>query len=201
MRIFNEEEYDVQLVIFDEVVEHIAKIDRVLRQPIGHLLLVGASGVGKTTLSRFVSWINGLKVFQIKAGRNYSLQNFDEDLREVMKRSGCKLEKITFIFDESNVLSVAFLERMNALLASGEVPGLFEGEEYTSLINTYKEAQGGSKVRDTDEEIYHQFTKNVQRNLHVVFTMNPANPDFSNRTASSPAIFNRCVIDWFGDWS
>ena len=30
--------------------------------------------------------------------------------------------------------------------------------------------------------------------------MNPANPDFSNRTASSPALFNRCVIDWFGDW-
>ncbi len=37
--------------------------------------------------------------------------------------------------------------------------------------------------------------------MHVVFTMNPANPDFSNRAASSPAIFNRCVIDWFGDWS
>lgn len=31
--------------------------------------------------------------------------------------------------------------------------------------------------------------------------MNPANPDFSNRTASSPALFNRCVIDWFGEWS
>ena len=30
--------------------------------------------------------------------------------------------------------------------------------------------------------------------------MNPANPDFYNRTASSPALFNRCVIDWFGDW-
>lgn len=57
-----------------------------------------------------------------------------------MKRAGCHREKITFIFDESNVLSVAFLERMNALLASGEVPGLFEGEEYVSLINTYKEA-------------------------------------------------------------
>lgn len=35
----------------------------------------------------------------------------------------------------------------------------------------------------------------------MVFTMNPCNPDFSNRTASSPALFNRCVIDWFGDWS
>ena len=53
-----------------------------------------------------------------------------------MKRAGCKGEKICFIFDESNVLSPAFLERMNALLASGEVPGLYEGEEYMSLINT-----------------------------------------------------------------
>ena len=165
------------------------------------MLLVGASGVGKTTLSRFVSWINGLKVFQIKAGRNYSLANFDEDLRDVMKRAGCRMEKITFIFDESNVLSVAFMERMNALLASGEIPGLFDGEEYFSLINAYKEAQGGSKARETDDEIYQQFIKNVQKNLHVVFTMNPSSPDFTNRAASSPAIFNRCVIDWFGDWS
>ena len=196
---FSEEEYDVQLVLFDEVLEHIVKIDRVLRQPIGHLLLVGASGVGKTTLSRFVSWANGLRVFQIKAGRNYSLQNFEEDLRTVMKAAGCRMEKTTFIFDESNVLSAAFLERMNALLAAGEVPGLFEGEEYHALISAYKEAQG-NRGRESDEDIYQLFTRNVQRNLHVVFTMNPANPDFSNRTASSPAIFNRCVIDWFGDW-
>ena len=32
----------------------------------GHLLLIGVSGAGKTTLSRFVAWINGLSVFQIK---------------------------------------------------------------------------------------------------------------------------------------
>ena len=76
-----------------------------------------------------------MTVFQIKAGRNYSVYDFDEDLRQVMKRAGCKSEKICFIFDESNVLSSAFLERMNALLASGEVPGLFDGDEYTALIN------------------------------------------------------------------
>ncbi len=118
------------LVVFDSVMDHILRIDRVLRQPLGHLLLVGASGVGKTTLSRFVSWMNNLQVFQIKAGRNYSVYDFDDDLRTVMKRAGCKMEKICFIFDEGNVLSTAFLERMNALLASGEVPGLFDGEEY-----------------------------------------------------------------------
>lgn len=190
------------MVVFDSVIDHILRIDRVLRQPLGHLLLVGSSGVGKTTLSRFVSWMNNLTVFQIKAGRKYSLVDFDVDLREVMKRAGVKGEKITFIFDESNVLSPAFLEKMNALLASGEIPGLFEGEEYMALMSACKEAATKeNKMVDTDDQIYRNFIKNVQRNLHVVFTMNPNNPDFSNRTASSPALFNRCVIDWFGDWS
>lgn len=201
MKVFNEEELNVPLVVFDSVLDHICRIDRVLRQPLGHLLLVGASGTGKTTLTRFVSWMNNLSVFQIKAGRNYSVSDFDDDLRGVMKRAGCKAEKICFIFDESNVLSTAFLERMNALLASGEVPGLFDGEEYMALMGQCKEsAQREGKLMDTEEELYRNFIYNVQRNLHVVFTMNPANPDFSNRAASSPALFNRCVIDWFGDW-
>ena len=202
LKIFYEEELNVPLVIFDSVLEHILRIDRVLKQPIGHLLLVGQSGVGKTTLSRFVAWLNNLTVFQIKAGRNYGVADFDADLRAIMKRAGCKGEKICFIFDESNVLGPAFLERMNALLASGEVPGLFEGDEYISLINTAKEFMlKDAKGADTEEEIYKAFIKGVQRNLHVVFTMNPLSPDFSNRAASSPALYNRCVIDWFGDWS
>lgn len=71
LKIFNEEELSVPLVVFDDVLDHILRIDRVLRQPLGHLLLVGASGVGKTTLTRFVSWMNNLTVNQIKAGRDY----------------------------------------------------------------------------------------------------------------------------------
>ena len=50
-------------------------------------------------------------------------EQFDEDLRGLLRRVGVDGEKICFIFDESNALSSAFLERMNALLASGEVSG------------------------------------------------------------------------------
>ena len=32
----------------------------------GHLLLIGVSGAGKTTLSRFVAWMNGLSIVQVK---------------------------------------------------------------------------------------------------------------------------------------
>ena len=75
-----------------------------------------------------------LAVFQIKAGRNYSVFDFDEDLRKVMRQAGVDKRKTVFVFDESNVLGPAFLERMNALLAAGEVPGLFDGDDYTKLI-------------------------------------------------------------------
>ena len=43
LKVFNEE-LDVQLVIHNELLDHILRIDRVLRQPLGHLLMVGASG-------------------------------------------------------------------------------------------------------------------------------------------------------------
>merc|ERR1712227_509102 len=99
-----EEELAVHLVIFDQVLDHIVRMDRVLRQPLGHLLLVGASGAGKTVLSRFVSWMNSTKTFQIKVHRGYTADDFDNDLRQVLIRSGVEKEKIAFIFDESNVL-------------------------------------------------------------------------------------------------
>nr|XP_018911901.1 PREDICTED: dynein heavy chain, cytoplasmic [Bemisia tabaci] len=202
LKVFYDEELDVPLVLFDEVLDHVLRIDRIFRQPQGHLLLIGVSGAGKTTLSRFVAFMNGLSVFQIRAHNKYTAEDFDEDLRSVLRRSGCKNEKIAFILDESNVLESGFLERMNTLLANGEVPGLFEGDEYTTLMTQCKEgAQREGLMLDSNEELYKWFTGQVMKNLHVVFTMNPSSEGLKDRAATSPALFNRCVLNWFGDWS
>ncbi|GKY90587.1 hypothetical protein MPSEU_000032400 [Mayamaea pseudoterrestris] len=202
LRVFYEEELDVPLVVFDEVLDHVLRIDRVLRQPMGHVLAVGDSGVGKTVLSKFVSWMNGLSIFQIKAHSRYGMDDFYDDLRGLMRRVGVEGEKVCFIFDEANVLSAGFIEAINSLLASGEVPGLFDGEEYTSLIHGARDAAARDGViLESEEEIWRHFTKIVQRNLHVVFTVNPSGGDWKNRSTTSPALFNRCVVDWFGTWS
>lgn len=101
-------------------------------------------------------------------------------------------EKIAFIMDESNVLDSGFLERMNILLANGEVPGLFEGDEYTTLMTQCKEgAQREGLMLDSGEELYKWFTGQVIKNLHVVFTMNPSSEGLKDRASTSPALFNR----------
>lgn len=146
--------------------------------------------------------MNGLNVFQIKVSNKYTGDDFDDDLRTVLRRSGTKGEKICFIMDESNVLDSGFLERMNTLLANAEVPGLFEGDEYSALMTACKEgSQRDGLMLDSHEELYRWFTQQVAKNLHVVFTMNPPENGLASRAATSPALFNRCVLDWFGDWN
>lgn len=202
LKTFCEEEVDVPLILFNDVLEHVLRIDRVFRQPQGHLILIGVSGSGKTTLSRFVAWMNGLRVFQIKVHGKYTAEDFDDDLRDVLRRAGCKGEKICFIMDESNVLDSGFLERMNTLLANAEVPGLFEGDDYAALMTACKEgAQRQNLHLDSPEELHKWFTQQIVKNLHVVFTMNPPEGGLSSKAATSPALFNRCVLNWFGDWS
>jgi len=68
--------------------------------------------------------------------------------------------------DESNVLDSSFLERMNTLLANGEVPGLFEGDEYTTLMTQCKEgATREGSMLDSSEELYKWFTQQVMTKL------------------------------------
>lgn len=146
--------------------------------------------------------MNGLSIFQIKVSNKYTGEDFDEDLRNVLRRAGCKGEKICFIMDESNVLVSGFLERMNTLLANAEVPGLFEGDEHSALMTACKEgSQRDGLMLDSHLELYRWFTQQVAKNLHVVFTMNPPENGLASRAATSPALFNRCVLDWFSDWS
>jgi dynein heavy chain 1 len=202
LKTFCDEEVDVPLILFNDVLEHVLRIDRVFRQPQGHLILIGVSGSGKTTLSRFVAWMNGLKVFQIKVHGKYSAEDFDEDLRDVLRRAGCRGEKICFIMDESNVLDSGFLERMNTLLANAEIPGLFEGDDFAALMTACKEgAQRQGLLLDSQDELYKWFSQQIVKNLHVVFTMNPPEDGLSSKAATSPALFNRCVLNWYGDWS
>ena len=223
LKVFYEEELNVPLVVFDEVIDHVSRLDLALRlhTPKPHFLLVGESGVGKSVLSRFAAWINGLKVFQLKASASYTLDKFHADLRGLLMLVGVEHQRMCFLIDESNLLSVSFQDKINSLLASGEVPGLFTGEERVQLLAAYKESllnmvsketsntsssstSGVGRSEDVsrdDHNLWKSFCQTVQRNLHVIITMNPSSDEFVSRCAAAPALLRCCKLDWFGTWS
>lgn len=199
-RVFSEEELEVDLILFEDMLDQTLRIDRVLRQHQGHMILVGPCTSGKSTLTKFVAWMNGIKVVQMNVRKGYSIQDFQQKLREILL-SCLKGEKICFLIDESSLLETAFIERMNTLLANSEVPGLFEGDDFASLIKQCaSESAAQGYLLDSDEELYAWFTDQVSTNLHVVFTLSDVGSDKRVQVNSSPALFNRCVLNWMGDW-
>ncbi|KAG7861843.1 hypothetical protein KL939_000864 [Ogataea angusta] len=200
LKVFSEEETNASLVLYPDLLDHVLRIDRVLKNPQGHMILVGPSGSGKTTLTKFVAWINGLSIHQLSVSRKYTLAEFDATLRELLRRAADG-NKLCFIMDESAILETAFLERMNTLLANAEVPGLFEGEDYNTLMTLCSQkSQEQGLFLDSDAELYTWFTEQVAKNLHVVFTITDPYSSNAPPLISSPALFNRCVISWMGDW-
>ncbi|CAR27637.1 ZYRO0D03168p [Zygosaccharomyces rouxii] len=199
---FCEEEVDTSFIIYDDMLAHLLRIDRVLRQVQGHAMLIGPCRTGKTTMTRFVAWLNGVEIVQPNIHRGFNIFDFDEFLRGVLLRCSIDDKRLCLLIDETDILEPSFLERMNTLLANSDVPDLFQNEDYETLMTSLKNRIFSlGLLMDTEQEMYQWFIQQISKNLHVIFIMrDPYNGNVPSM-ATSPALFNRCAINWMGDWS
>jgi len=61
------------LVMFLDACDHVSRIARVLRQPLGNCLLLGVGGSGRQSLSRLATFISNYKLFQIEVVKGYGM--------------------------------------------------------------------------------------------------------------------------------
>ena len=83
----------LSLVFFSDAVEHVCRIARLLRQPRGSALLVGASGSGKQTLTRFAAWLGGFRCCQPNIRRGYSPADFRQELKVLSDLHGGRVPR------------------------------------------------------------------------------------------------------------
>jgi dynein heavy chain len=60
------------LVLFQQAIEHVARILRVVRLPKGHCLLIGVGGSGRKSLARLATFIADYKLFMITPTKQYN---------------------------------------------------------------------------------------------------------------------------------
>jgi dynein heavy chain len=75
----------MNLVLFNDALEHVTKIHRIIRFQKGCALLVGFGGSGKQSLTRLATFTACYDVFTISLVRGYKEADFKEDLRSLYK--------------------------------------------------------------------------------------------------------------------
>ncbi|PNI58007.1 DNAH11 isoform 4 [Pan troglodytes] len=115
---YNELNAAMHLVLFEDAMQHVCRISRILRTPQGCALLVGVGGSGKQSLSRLAAYLCGLEVFQITLTEGYGIQELRVDLANLYIRTGAKNMPTVFLLTDAQVLDESFLVLINDLLAS-----------------------------------------------------------------------------------
>ena len=63
----------MKLVMFLDACDHVSRITRVLRQPLGNALLLGVGGSGRQSLARLSTFIADYKLASIEVVKGYGM--------------------------------------------------------------------------------------------------------------------------------
>ncbi|KAJ1446203.1 dynein heavy chain and region D6 of dynein motor-domain-containing protein [Pelagophyceae sp. CCMP2097] len=198
---YERENSELKMLLFAEILDHVARVDRVLSCPGGNLLLVGRSGVGRRTAAQLVAYMRGCEFHAPSVTRaatdDDAVKHFRAELKPILAQlvvEGC--DAVLYVEDH-HFQCAAVLELVNSLLSAGEVPGLYAGDELEALLAQLREVM---LDEGTDLAPYDFYLARVKRLLHVCVAMDPTNPLFALRCESNPALFTACTILWMGDW-
>lgn len=190
------------IVLFDYALEHLSKICRLLCMPSGNALLVGVGGSGRQSLTRLAATILGQQVYQPEITKSYSVKDWHDDIKLVLRESGGLNKDTTFLFTEGQIKEEVFIQNLDSLLNSGEVPNLYGLDEQQDILElTRLGAQGGNRNLDISPlQILSFFVGRCKAKLHIVLCFSPIGSAFRTRLRLYPSLVNCCTIDWYDSW-
>ncbi|KAI9021920.1 dynein heavy chain and region D6 of dynein motor-domain-containing protein [Hyaloraphidium curvatum] len=192
----------LKLVFFDDAILNICKLTRILSDPGASAMLVGVGGSGKKSLAKLASFISGNQLFQLAVTRTYNLTNLMDDLKILCRVTGLEGKGVTFLMTDGDIKEESFLGLVNALLTSGDIPGLYPKDEVLAIISELRPLMQQEKptIPDSPEQVWKFFVERVKSNLHIVLCFSPVNSAFRTRSLKFPALFSVCNLIWLSAW-
>ncbi|UYV84115.1 DNAH10 [Cordylochernes scorpioides] len=196
---YNSSHNPMSLILFDDALEHLTRIVRVLRFDMGHLMLVGVEGSGKQSLSRLASFAAGYSTYEIILSRSYKEEDFRENLKDLYHQLGVEKKLLSFLITDNIIIEEEFLELISNILTSGFMPSLYtddEREVILEVVSSIYDLEGDSAKR----QAWQIFLNHCRSNLHVILSLSPMGETLRSRSQNYPALIKNTTIDWFTPW-
>lgn len=193
-----EREYkELKLIILDEVLSLLSFLDRALSTN-SSVLLAGRSGIARKTCMNLTALMLGYEILTPSITKEYSIRDFRKELKHFLEIAGVGNKPCLLFLEDHQLIHSEFLELINSLISSGEIPGLFKQEEVEHLL-----ANAAEEIRQENygKTLYESFCIRVQNNLHIVLSLDNTHEKFASNCASNPALFTKCEIIWLETWS
>ncbi|ETW07727.1 hypothetical protein H310_02174 [Aphanomyces invadans] len=185
----------MDLVLFKDAIEHVARIMRIISIASGHAMLVGVGGSGRKSLARLSAYLVHYAVVDITITQSYTLTDFKTDLQSMFARAGMKGEKVAFVLSDADIKNERMLVYINDLLSSGSIADLYTTEEQDAIL-----AQLSVKVKGDKDECWAYFLHQLKEHVHCILCFSPAGSTFRVWARKFPALVNCTIIDWFQPW-
>lgn len=118
----------------------------------------------------------------------------------MLKKAGLEDKQTVFLFSDTQLVQETFLEDLNNILNSGEVPNLMKTQDVEEIAGVLRPVMQATGMPLTKPAIASYFITRVRSNLHVVLCFSPIGEAFRQRLRMFPALVNCCTIDWFREW-
>ncbi|XP_058060896.1 dynein axonemal heavy chain 10 [Anopheles bellator] len=197
---YGEQRAKMNLVLFEDCLEHLTRVHRTLRMHRGHVMLVGIGGSGKQSITRLAAFAAGCDIFEIVLSRGYGEASFREDLKTLFLQVGARNIKTCFIFKAAQIAEEGFLEFINNILTTGSVPALFTDDEKDQIIGQCRAGAVEAGYAASKDGVWSFFLDRATRNLHVVLCMSPEGDALRNRCRNFPGLVGSTTIDWVFPW-
>ena len=164
-------------------------------------MLIGVGGSGKQSLTKLSAGMYEMQYRQIEIVKGYGEKQFKEFIKELMFECGIDGKKIAFTMTDGQILKESFLEDINNILNTGEVPNLMLPEDKDKIQNDVRQIVVDMKLEPSQDMIQQTFVSRVRENFHICLCMSPVGDDLRLRCRQFPSLVNCCTLDWFSKWN
>ncbi len=162
---------------------------------------------------------------QVELGREDGLPEWRQSMKSILKKTAQSLSHhVLFLYDAQLQGDERYLEDVNNILLSGEVPNLYSVDERQEIVESMRSLEKQlDKSLHTDGSgpaLFALFIRRVRENMHVVLAMSPFGEAFKRYVESRvcvnirskitahncrsisrfPGLLDRCTINWVHQW-